>query len=355
MANDDKTEQPTPKRMREAREEGNIFQSRDIVTVAVLLAATLVLRGRIGGIRTALRAFLMEILQDMKQDPSTVLSSHLAISLLRAAAVSALPIALAVAVIEIVSAGIQTRFNFAKKALRPKFSRMNPINGFRRLFSLRGIMELLKNLAKVIILTVFVWMTLRSDSYAIAQMIDIPTAESEKMLFRMIFGLMLRITAAFAVIAAVDWAFQKRQHRKDLMMTKQEVKDEYKQEEGNPEIKGRIKRKQREISQRRMMQQVPEADVIVRNPTHVAVALKYDPNISGAPVVVAKGLDYLALRIVRTGEQHKVPWIENKALARGLYASCEVNQEIPAEYYSAVAELLVYIYRQEKREDIFNN
>ena len=341
--------------MREAREEGNIFQSRDIVTVAVLLAATLVLRGRIGVIRTALRAFLMEILQDMKQDPSTVLFSHLAISLLRAAAVSALPIALVVAVIEIVSAGIQTRFNFAKKALRPKFSRMNPINGFRRLFSLRGIMELLKNLAKVIILTVFVWMTLRSDSYAIAQMIDIPTAAAEKMLFRMIFGLMLRITAAFAVIAAVDWAFQKRQHRKDLMMTKQEVKDEYKQEEGNPEIKGRIKRKQREISQRRMMQQVPEADVIVRNPTHVAVALKYDPNISGAPVVVAKGLDYLALRIVRTGEQHKVPWIENKALARGLYASCEVNQEIPAEYYSAVAELLVFIYRQEKREDIFNS
>ncbi|MCC6094879.1 MAG: flagellar biosynthesis protein FlhB [Eubacterium sp.] len=354
MANDDKTEKPTAKRLREAREEGNVFQSRDIVTVLVLLAGTILLRARISSIRQVIRQFLLDVLQLIQGDPAKAISGHLAVSFIRAAAVTALPVALVIAVIEIVGGGVQTRFNFSKKALQPKFSRMNPLNGFKRLFSLRGVMELLKNLAKVVILVLFVFVTLKSDVYTIAQMIDVSVPGSEILMFRMLFGLLFRIILAFAAIAAVDWAFQKWQHSRDLMMTKQEVKDEFKQEEGNPEIKGRIKKKQREIAQRRMMQQVPQADVVVRNPTHVAVALKYDPERSAAPIVLAKGLDAVALRIIRVAEQNHIPWVENKELARGLYASCELNMEIPAEYYSAVAELLVYIYKQENRADIFD-
>lgn len=157
----------------------------------------------------------------------------------------------------------------------------------------------------------------------------------------------------FIIVAFFDFLYQRWEYEKNLKMTKQEVKDEYKQTEGNPEIKGRIRRIQRQMALSRMIQKVPEADVIVRNPTHVAVALKYDPKRHGAPVVLAKGQDELALRIVKAGEENGVFMIENKPLARALYASCRLDQEIPAEFYGAVAEILIYIYRASHREDMF--
>ena len=160
-------------------------------------------------------------------------------------------------------------------------------------------------------------------------------------LLQMAFQLVLKTCMAFTVIAFFDYLYQRWDYEKELKMTKQEVKDEYKQTEGNPEIKGRIRRIQRQMALSRMMQKVPEADVIVRNPTHFAVALKYDPDRHGAPVVLAKGQDELALRIVKAGEENGVFIIENKPLARALYASCRLDQEIPAEFYGAVAEILI--------------
>ena len=164
-------------------------------------------------------------------------------------------------------------------------------------------------------------------------------------MLQLVFNLVMKVCMAFAAIAFLDFLYQRWEYEKSLRMTKQEVKDEFKQTEGNPEIKGRIRRIQRQMAMSRMMQKVPQADVIIRNPTHVAVALKYDPDRHGAPVVLAKGLDEAALRIVKVGEENGVYITENKPLARALYAACKLDEEIPAEFYGAVAEILVYLYK----------
>ena len=352
MADQDKTEQPTEKRIRDTREEGNVFQSRDVVTVAVLLVVTMIIRAMLPRIENELHIFLNHVMTLIGGDPAEMISRQLFLEFIRTAAICALPAAVVAAVVEILAAGVQTRFNFSQKAARPKFSRLNPANGIKRVFSLRGLMGLLKNIVKIIILFYFAFTMIRDDIIPIARTMDMPVAQGASELFSLMYDLIIRIIMAFAVIAAVDYMFERRQYTKDLMMTKQEVKEEYKMTEGNPEIKGRIKRKQREIAQRRMMQQVPQADVVVRNPTHYAVALKYEPHKMAAPVVLGKGVDSLALRIVRVAEDNDVPCIENVALARSLYSACEINEVIPAEFYGVVAELLVFIYRQQNREDL---
>ena len=193
---------------------------------------------------------------------------------------------------------------------------------------------------------------LRTDLIEVSQMLDMQAYTSAVRMLQLVFELVVKVCIAFTVVAFFDYLYQRWDYENNLKMTKQEVKDEYKNTEGNPEIKGRIRRLQRQMAMSRMMQKVPEADVIVRNPTHFAVALKYDPEKNGAPVVLAKGQDELALRIVRVGEESGVYVIENRPLARALYASCELDREIPAEFYGAVAEILVYIYRESHREDM---
>ncbi len=221
------------------------------------------------------------------------------------------------------------------------------------MFSLKSVLELIKNLIKIALLGVLLYNLIKDDIVQVARMIDMPPLNAYVQLLQMAFQLVLKTCMAFTVIAFFDYLYQRWDYEKELKMTKQEVKDEYKQTEGNPEIKGRIRRIQRQMALSRMMQKVPEADVIVRNPTHFAVALKYDPDRHGAPVVLAKGQDELALRIVKAGEENGVFIIENKPLARALYASCRLDQEIPAEFYGAVAEILIYIYRASHREDMF--
>ncbi|MDD5867598.1 MAG: flagellar biosynthesis protein FlhB [Lachnospiraceae bacterium] len=347
---DGKTEQPTQKRLDDAKKEGNIAKSRDIGTVAILLAGAFLLKIQRSNIDQNLRVFLNYILQMIGNN--TPLSGQVAKEFIKAAAAATLPLLLILSAVSVAADGVQTRFAVTPKLMQPKFERINPAKGFQRLFSLRNLFEMLKNLLKITILIFLVYSTIKGDILPAVRLQHVTPDSALIALFDMIFNLVVKVSLAFGVIAVVDFAFQKWQHKRDLMMTKQEVKDELKQEEGNPETKSRIKRKQREISQRRMMQKVPEADVIIRNPTHVAVALKYDPDRYEAPVVLAKGLDSMALRIVKVGEENGVPWIENKTLARALYSACDLDQEIPPEYFGAVAEILVLIYRKEGREDI---
>ena len=184
-------------------------------------------------------------------------------------------------------------------------------------------------------------------------MIDMDIYKSTVRTLELVFDLVKKVCIAFAVVAFFDYLYQRWDYENNLKMTKQEVKEEYKNTEGNPEIKGRIRSIQRQMALSRMMQKVPEADVIVRNPTHFAVALKYDPDKNGAPVVLAKGQDLVALRIIKVGEENRVAILENRPLARALYESCELDREIPAEFYGAVAEILVYIYKASNREDMF--
>ena len=195
--------------------------------------------------------------------------------------------------------------------------------------------------------------TLQGDLASVVKMIDMQSDASASYMFDMIFQLVRNVSLAFAVIGFFDFMYQRWSYEKDLKMTKQEVKEEFKQMEGNPEIKGRIKSIQRQMAMSRMMQKVPESDVIIRNPTHFAIALKYDPEKNGAPVVLAKGQDALALRIVKVGEENGVFITENRPLARALYDTCEIGREIPVEFYGAIAEILVYIYKASHREEMF--
>jgi flagellar biosynthetic protein FlhB len=347
---DDKTELPTERKKEDARKDGNVFQSKDVATVVVLLGAFFILKMMLPFIYRCMSGYLRWILNALGNETLSM-DRSLAFRFLTMAVECCAPILVTALFVGILSHGIQTRFNVSFKSLKPKLGRMNPLAGISRMFSLRNFMEFLKSLMKVILLGIFLYSMIKKDIYPIARMINMTPEKSVVNLLHLIWDLLLRVILAFAVIGAFDFMFQKRQYTKDLMMTKQEVKEEYKMTEGNPEVKNRMKQKHREMSNQRMMQEVPKADVIVRNPTHVAVAIRYDPEKHGAPYIVAKGLDHMALRIVEVGEKAGIPWVENKPLARAIYAACEIGQEIPSEYYGAVAELLVYIYRQDHRED----
>ena len=349
----EKTEQPTGKRIRDARKEGNIFQSKDAVTVVMLFGVFYMVKLMLPFIVRTARECVIHIFSMALADDPLAASAHIFAYMVAAMVKCSMPILLVSMVLGILGHGIQTRFNISFKMLKPKFSKMNPINGIKRMFGIKKLVDLAKNLIKIALLLALLYNLLQSDLIQVARMIDMNLYVSASRMLELVFDLVVKVCNAFAVVAFLDYLYQRWDHAQNLKMTKQEVKEEYKNTEGNPEIKGRIRKIQRQMALSRMMQKVPEADVIVKNPTHFAVALKYDPEKNGAPVVLAKGQDHLALRIIKLGEENGVSVVENRPLARALYASCEVDREIPPEYYGAVAELLVYIYRQSHREDMF--
>ncbi len=348
----EKTEQPTSKRRRDARKKGNVFQSKDIVTVLMLFGVfymtKLVLPFIYETLRSYMEFYFSVIGQDAPFEDSPQIYAYSVLSLLKCA----LPLLTVSLVLGILGHGIQTHFLFTMESVKPKFSKLNPISGIKNLFGLKKVVDLVKNLIKIAILLVLLYNLVKSDLSPIARMIDMPIFSSTTQMLSMVFDLVKKVCIAFAVVAFFDFLYQRWDYENNLKMTKQEVKDEYKMTEGNPEIKGRIRRIQRQMAMSRMMQSVPEADVVVRNPTHFAVALKYDPKKHGAPVVLAMGQDHLAFRIIKVAEEHGVSVLEDRPLARALYASCEVGREIPAEFYGAVAELLVYIYRLNHRDEM---
>ena len=293
------------------------------------------------------------MLEGVGRDPQELLSSQLFSVTVVTFLKCALPLLLAALVLGILAHGAQTRFNVSFQVVKPKFGKLNPFTGIKKLFALKNVIELVKNLFKTTLLLILLYNLIKGDLVPVARMIDMQPQVSAAYMLNMAFDLVVKVSMAFGIVAFFDFLYQRWEYERDLKMTKQEVKDEFKQTEGNPEIKGRIRRIQRQMALSRMMQKVPQADVIVRNPTHYAVALKYDPSHHGAPVVLAKGQDELALRIVRVGEENGVYITENKPLARALYASCELDREIPAEFYGAVAEILLYLYRTGRREDMF--
>ncbi len=348
----EKTEKPTSKRRKDARKEGNVFQSRDAVTVVMLFGVFCILRLLLPLLYETIRDCMVYFFSAVGNENPLGTSPHIYIYMVVAVIKCAMPVLLASMVLGIIAHGVQTRFNVSFQSLRPKFSKMNPINGIKKMFGIKKLVDLAKNLIKIALLVVLLVNLLKTDLIEVSQMLDMQAYISAIRMLQLVFELVVKVCVAFAVVAFFDYLYQRWDYENNLKMTKQEVKDEYKNTEGNPEIKGRIRRLQRQMAMSRMMQKVPEADVIVRNPTHFAVALKYDPEKNGAPVVLAKGQDELALRIVRVGEENGVYVIENRPLARALYASCELDREIPAEFYGAVAEILVYIYRESHREDM---
>lgn len=349
----EKTEQPTGKRRRDARKKGNVFQSKDICTVVMLVGVFLMMKFMIPYIYTVSRGYMEWIINGIGQDVEDMFSVKLALVFMSALLRCALPLLLCAMLLGILSHGVQTRFNVSFYPVKPKFSKLNPINGIKNMFTMKRVVELLKNLIKIALLLVLLYNIVIDDVVQMARMVDMRPLNSAAFMFSMIFNLVMKVCLAFAVVAFFDYLYQRWEYEKDLRMTKQEVKDEFKQTEGNPQIKGRIRSLQRQMAMSRMIQKVPQADVIIRNPTHYAIALKYDPHVSSAPIVLAKGQNELALRIVKVGEENGVFITENRPLARDLYESCELDREIPAEFYGAVAEILVYIYKASHREDMF--
>lgn len=354
MAGDSKTEKATPKKRRDERKKGNIFMSQDVISVVVLIGSFYIVKLLFPYLyRTAVGYLKKCVEMSAVWTDNSVGGMHTVFTeLLIICAKMALPVLLVCALLAILATGVQTRFLFTADQFKPKFSRLSPLQGIKKIFSFRNIFDLLKNLLKISILIVIVWQMFREDMVHVIRMMDMSVKVSSVYMLDMVMSMVLRVSMIFVAVAGFDYLYQWWDYERRLKMSKQELKEEYKQTEGNPEIKGRIRDLQRQRARTRMMQAVAQADVIIRNPTHFAVALKYDMDHDNAPVVLAKGQDELALRIVRKGEESGVAIIENKPLARALYAQTAINQEIPAEYYGMVAEILVYVYqiKQEKTE-----
>ncbi len=352
MADGQKTEKATPKRRRDERKKGNIFFSNDVVSAVVLVVGLAVFFLTATATASAIEEFFylcFSLTRTEVTTPTVGDMNQLFRQMLWAFVRAVGPLIAAAVVAGIAATFFQTKLLVSGESLRPKFSRINPLQGFKRLFSMRSIVEALKGLLKIIILLYLIYQFLAGmvDLFTKYLFTDLPAACAH--LMNLAFQLSMQIAVAFAVLAAADVFYQWWDYERQIRMSKQEIKEEFKQTEGDPQIKGRIKEMQRKMAQSRMMQKVPQADVVIRNPTHYAVALRYKEDQDKAPVVLAKGQDSLALRIVQVAEENGVAVVENVTLARALYGSTDLGREIPPELYGAVAEVLVYLYQLDKK------
>ncbi|MFC6669766.1 flagellar biosynthesis protein FlhB [Marinobacterium aestuariivivens] len=342
----EKTEDPTPKRLREAREKGDVPRSRELGATVLLLAAAasaLIFGGQVARLMAGMMSGNFSLDRETVFDPA-MMFAHLARSLFDAllAFSGFFGLVLLAAIIGPIALG---GWNFSAQAIQPKGSRINPLSGLKRMFSLKALVELIKALAKFVLVAtgaVLVLGVLQPRLLALGAQ-DVMTAIGDAV--EIVIWAFLAISATLILISFIDVPFQLYDYSKKLKMTMQEVKDEMKNTEGKPEVKGRIRQLQREISQRKMMTRVPEADVVITNPTHYAVALKYDPESGRAPVVLAKGADFVALKIRELAVEHEVPILSAPPLARSLYQHTELEQEIPAGLFKAVAQVLAYVYQ----------
>ena len=303
MAGEEKTEKATPKKRRDQRKEGNVLQSKEIVTAASVLGIFASMRLLIGLITKSLLEYSGSVFEHIGQTTvSTDTIMSIFVDVITVVAICTGPICLIAIFLGIIPTVAQTRGLFTMKALKPKFSRLNPLSGIKKLFSLQSIVSILKGLIEVVIISVVIYNEIRDRMPKLIALMNAGVMQGVTYAALTIFDLVMLICIMLVFVAAADFLFQWWQFEKKLKMSKQEVKEEFKQMEGDPQIKGKIKQRQQQMAQMRMMQEVPQADVIVRNPTHFAVALKYDQDKNNAPQVVAKGKDYLALKIVQIAE-----------------------------------------------------
>jgi flagellar biosynthetic protein FlhB len=353
QSGDDKTEEPSSQRREDFRKEGQVAQSKELSSLLVLLA-TLTAMYTAG---PYLVSDFMDVTRRLLWESATTElnaaeAGRLLMVALEACAKVVLPIALAGFVAGIVGSVMQFGFLITTKPLEPDFSRINPVSGFQRIFSLNSLLEGIKALLKLIAVVTVTYYMIEGQIVGSASVSDMDRMQFATYLTSTGFRLIGGVSIALFVVAALDFAYQKIRFHRSLMMTKQEVKQEHKQREGDPLLKARIRSLQKEMARKRMMQEVPKADVIVTNPTHIAVALRYDPEKMAAPRVVAKGADLLAQRIKEIARQNGVPMVENVPLARALHKSVKVGKTVPRALFQAVAEVLAYVYRLKGRTKI---
>lgn len=349
FAADEKTEEATPKKKSDARKKGQIAKSKEVGLAFTLLASTLVLmllgNYAIQGFSTTLTTFLnnyinMSLTYDSVQKVAFITAWRIALIFL--------PMVLPILFLGVLANFIQSGAMFTKEPIKPDFTKLNPLNGFKRIFSVRTVVELFKDLAIVTVVGFIGYRFVMDNLLPILRAGNASVQGVISEIGTLSVNIFFKITIVMIAIAIIDYVFQRFQYNKDLRMTKQEIKEEYKQEEGDPQIKGKIRQKQREMAMRRMMQEVPKATVVVTNPTHIAVALKYEEG-QNAPLLVAKGADNVAVKIKEKASEAKVPIIENKPLARMIYSEVELDSEIPVEMYQAVAEILALVYKIKRK------
>ncbi len=352
FASDDKTEKPTSQKKEKARKEGQVAKSIEIPTAALFIVLFLALK-IFGGFMVTrimeLYNYSITMISEIDQISDPRYMNRLIVFVFTEVIIISGPIFVVALFIGIISNLIQVGWNPTLKPLKPKFSKLNPIKGFKRLFSKEAVVNLFKSLAKITLITYIVYSDLRYELKNVMLLVDMGIVNGMVYIADVTINMAVKVGQWYIVIALADYAFQRYSHTKNLKMTKQEVKDEYKQTEGDPKIKSKIRGKMREISMRRMMQQIPDADVIITNPTHYAVALKYDKIKASAPYMVAKGADLMAARIKDIGKEHNIEIVEDKQLARTLYSVIDVGQEVPPELYKAVAEILAFVYNLKNR------
>ncbi len=342
----EKTEKATPKKRSEARKKGDVAKSREVPSVAVLLAglSTLCLFGPFmySHMNSLMKRSFLLIKTPVLDLPGLLtISEDVVLQFI----VIVIPVMAAVALIAVLSNLMQVGVMFSWKKLAPEFSKISPMKGLSRLFSKQSFMELFKSLTKLAIVGGIAYWTIKGEMEQIQNLGRIEVLGIALYILKVILKIFLRVCIVMIIVAVIDYTFQKWQFEEKLKMTKQEVKEEYKQSEGDPLVKSRIRRTQLEAARKRMMQEVPKADVVVTNPVHLALAVKYDSSVMNAPRVVAKGAELIAERIKTLARENAVPIVENKELAQNLYKMVDIGDEVPSDFYQAIAEVLAYVYR----------
>lgn len=353
----EKTEPATAKRLRDARNEGKVAKSKEISSAIDLIVLFLLLKLFMSFISenffTAFAVFynkIPEVLDDaiggISLQTVTSLLYVLIIYLLKIMA----PFLLIGLLVSVTFGIVQVGWKISTKPLQPDLKKFNPVNGFKRIFSKDSLFELVKSIVKLLVIGLVAYKSIQKHENELFVLYDIPLMQAVILCGQIIIDTGLKISLVYLLVGFADWVYQKHKFKEDMKMTKQEVKDEFKNTEGDPQIKGKQRQRMREASMRRMMQDVPKADVVITNPTHLAVALKYDSDSGRAPIVLAKGEDYLAQKIKDKARENNIEIVENKPLARMLYANVDIGAEIPPELYQAVAEVLAMVYNLKNKQ-----
>lgn len=350
----EKTENATPKKLRDARKEGQVAKSKELGLGIGLLVMFLMLKLMVGMLGTQFMDSFTLVYNQIP-DFTSLVAGNISVwdymilfrEIMIQVLLMMLPFMGGALVAGIIIEVYQVKWRPTSKPLKPKLSKMNPINGFKKFFSLNAFIELLKAVLKIALIVWVAYSTLKKEWDNLFILYEMPIEQAIALMGDIVIGLGIKISLVYLIIAFADLFYQKWKFKEDMKMTKQEVKDEYKQAEGDPKIKGKIRQRMMQASQRRMMQDLPKADVVITNPTHFAVAIKYDADLYDAPYVVAKGSDHLAAKIKEVAKENKVEIVENKPLARMLYYNVELGSVIPPELYRAVADILAMVYKMQ--------
>ncbi len=344
----DKTEEATGKKLNDARMEGQVARSKELISASGLATFFIVIKVFVEYISDNFLENFYKVFHNIDKIASEEFNITVVSNLLRDALLTVLiicvPIFITTMVVSFVVVLLQVKWKISAKTLKPKLSSLNPINGFKKLFSKDKMVDLVIEVVKIAVISYLAYNTLKDEWQLLFVLYDMKLEQAILLIGDLVLDLGLKISMVFLVIGFADLFYQKMKFKKDMRMTKQEVKDEFKNSEGDPQIKSKIKAKMREVSQRRMMQALPTADVVITNPTHLAAAIKYDKAASEAPILVAKGADFLAQKIKEVAKENKIEIVENKPLARMLYYNVELGAEIPPELYQMTAEVLAYVY-----------